>query len=394
MDDEFSDDDILSRIVRRPTVEAPPIRAFKPWHRPRKQWVRRYQWHDQVLEALRETHFPADAKVARYLSMPGEDLLDVRVLREACETLGLDLRFTGLNAVRRGSSDDVQLNLSESEVRGLGRIHAGSTILRERFESIGNRESLAYAEVRDAGPYHAINVDLCDHIALRPQTGGGPTIIDALAEIIQLQIRHAAHPWVLFVTTRVAPDQIDPRNLAALIKAISDNVEASGDFGERTSGLLRAEGERLRGALADPASLDPRRFADLFTLGFGKWLLQYVAAAQPSRTLTMLPSCLYSIQPDHSDMLSLAFRSDSRQRPAHDGYGLVEGGAPSPDDEVNLALGLLDAVAGMFDLDERLAQDVQMLEAVTVESEQLLRAAHYDVDGAPGYREWLRGEAA
>jgi len=394
MDEEFSDDAVVGRIVRRPTDEAPASRGFKPWHRPRKQWVRRYQWHDQMAVALRDTHFPADARVARYLSMPGEDLLDVRVLREACEELGLDLRFTGLNAVRRGSSDDVQLNLSESEVRGLGRIHAGSTILRERFESIGNQDSLAYAEMRAAGPYHAINVDLCDHIALRAQDGGRTTIIDALAEIIQLQIRNASHPWVLFVTTRVAPDSVDPRNLAALIQAVSDNIAASGEFERRAADLLRADGERLREALADPASLEPRRFADLFTLGFGKWLLRYVAAARPSRTLTMLPSCVYSIQPDRPDMLSLAFRSDALQRPPQDDYGLVEQAGPAAAEEVDLAIGLVDAVAGMFDLDARLADDVQLMEAVTIESEQLLRAAHYDVDGAPGYRGWLRSEAA
>lgn len=388
--DEFSDDELVSRVTRRSAAEDPPQRSFQPWHRPRKQWVRRYQWHDPLLEMLRETHFPADGRIVRYLSLPGEDLLDVRVLREACEQAGLDLRFTGLNSVRRGSADDVQLNISESEVRGLPRIHSGSSILRERFESIANGGSLAHAEVRGGGPFHAVNVDLCDHLALRAQREGGPTVIDALVEVIQLQLRNAIHPWLLFVTTRVEPERIDARNLTALIQAVTDNVAASAGFGERTAGLLMTEAEGLMAALAEPGALDPRAFVRLFALGFGKWLLRFVGAAHPERALRMLPSCFYSVLPERPDMLSLGFRCDVLQAPARDQYRLVGGGAAGPvEREVDHAMGLLDATEGLFDLDAMLARDPQLAESLTLESADLLRAAHYPVDGEPGYRGWL-----
>ncbi|MER9585248.1 hypothetical protein [Mesorhizobium sp. M0276] len=393
--EEFNDDEILGQILRKPTVEETSQRPFKPWHRPRKQWVRRYQWHDSLVDMLRDTHFPGDARTLRYLSLPGEDLLDVRVLREACEQAGLDLRFTGLNSVRRGSADDVQLNISESEVRGLARIHSGSMILRERFESIANRGSLAYAEVRGGGPFHAVNIDLCDHIALRAAGAGQATVIDALAEVIQLQLTNAIHPWLLFITTRVSPDRIDARNLAALIKAISDNVAASDEFGRRTGELLRAEGDRLGAVLADPGSLDPRAFMNLFALGFGKWLLRFVGAAHPERTLQMLPGCFYAVLPDHPDMLSLGFRCDVVQAPAHDRYRLVGGGTEvAVANEVDHGLRLLDATDELFDLDEMLGREAQLLESLTVESSNLLRSAHYDVDGTAGYRGWLEVDAA
>lgn len=393
--EEFNDDEILGRILRTPTIEEPSQRPFKPWHRPRKQWVRRYQWHDSLLRMLRESHFPDDARTVRYLSLPGEDLLDVRVLREACELAGLDLRFTGLNSVRRGSADDVQLNISESEVRGLARIHSGSIILRERFESIANRESLAHAEVRGGGPFHAVNIDLCDHIALRAAGPGRATVIDALAEVIQLQLTNAIHPWLLFITTRVAPNRIDARNLAALIEAISDNVEASDEFGRRTGELLRAEGDRLRAVLADPGSLEPQAFMNLFALGFGKWLLRFVGAAHPERTLQMLPGCFYAVVPDQPDMLSLGFRCEIVQAPARDRYRLVDGGAElTAITEVDHGLRLLDATGELFDLDEMLGREEQLLESLTVESADLLRSAHYDVDGNAGYRGWLEADAA
>lgn len=392
--EEFSDADMVSRIARRPVAGEPAPRPFKPWHRPRKQWIRRYQWHDSLVDMLRETHFPADGRVMRYLSLPGEDLLDVRVLREACEQAGVDLRFTGLNAVGAGTARDVQLNIAESEVRGLSGIHKGSAILRERFETVANTSSLAFAEVRDGGPFHAVNIDLCDHLALRPQDGGRHTVIDALAEVIQLQLQHAMHPWLLFVTTRVAPDQIDARNLAALIRAVTDNVAASATFGDRTAALLRTEADGLQAALDDPANLDPQSFMNLFALGFGKWLLRFVGAANPGRTLQMLPSCFYSVRPDRPDMLSLGFRCDVPRAPARDQYALVGERWDDPAaTEVNHAMGLLDETERLMDLDATLAGDHQLMEAVTVESAALLRAAHYDVDGTPGYRGWL-GAAA
>lgn len=392
--DEFNDADLVGRIARRAPVEAPPQRPFQPWHRPRKQWIRRYQWHDSLVEMLRDTHFPADGRIMRYLSLPGDDLLDVRVLREACEQAGVDLRFTGLNSVGPGSARDVQLNIAESEVRGLARIHSGSAILRERFEAVANTGSLAFAEVRDGGPFHAVNIDLCDHIARRPQGEGQPTVIDALAEVIQLQLQHAMHPWLLFVTTRVAPGQIDAGNLAALIRAVTDNVAASNEFGQRTAALLRTEAEGLQAALADHNNLSPQAYMNLFALGFGKWLLRFVGEAHPDRTLRMLPSCFYAVHPERPDMLSLGFRCDVRHAPARDRYELVgQHVAESIESEVDQAMRLLDATQGMFDLDIRLAGDPQLAEAVTVESADLLRSAHYDVDGDPGYRGWL-GKAA
>lgn len=388
--DEFDDADLVGRIAHRPAIEVPPQRPFQPWHRPRKQWIRRYQWHDSLLDMLRDTHFPADGRIMRYLSLPGDDLLDVRVLREACEQADVDLRFTGLNSVGPGSARDVQLNIAESEIRGLARVHSGSAILRERFEAVANTGSLAFAEVRDCGPFHAVNIDLCDHIARRAQGEGQPTVIDALVEVIQLQLQHAMHPWLLFITTRVTPGQIDAGNLAALIRAITDNVAASDEFGQRTAVLLQTEAEGLREALADPGNLDPQAYMNLFALGFGKWLLRFVGEAHPDRMLRMLPSCFYAVLPERPDMLSLGFRCDVRQAPARDRYELVgQRVAGHIESEVEQAMLLLDATEGMFDLDARLAGDPQLAEAVTVESANLLRSAHYDVDGAPGYRGWL-----
>jgi hypothetical protein len=393
--EEFSEGDILGRILPRPPQrEAAAPRTFKAWHKPRKQWIRRYQWLNEVISVLNDAHFPTDARIFRYLSMPGEELLDIHVLREACDNVGVQLRFTGLNPVKPGSADDLRLNVAESEVRGLQHIHPGSKILRERFEAIADPLSLASKEVRDSGPFHAINIDLCGHIALKSQVSSSPTIIDALAKIVENQLLQPIGSWLLFITTRVAPDSVDIRNLEALICAVSDNIGKSKAFEVQAAALLNAEGARLREVLAAPKTLEPECFTKLFCLGFGKWLLAYISNALPTRHLRMLQSCFYSVYTGHPDMLSLAFRCDPVIALPTDRYELIKSQGLQGHSEVELGLALTEATASLFDLDERLTQDTQLLESVTIETEQLLKLVHYPVEGEEGYRAWLQKQAA
>ena len=397
--DEFNEDALVAEVV--PTRPAEAIaatpRRFKPWHKPRKQWVRRHQWFELTERLVADTHFPADGALFRYLSMPGEDLLDVRVIQEACAAAGLELRFTGLNSVIAGSADDLQLNISENSIRDLPTIHSGSRILREKFQSIAEPQSLAFAEIRNSGPFNAINIDLCDHIALREQRAGGHTIIDALAQIVGVQLEHAMHPWLLFITTRIAPGQVDAANLRALIAAVQANINASQAFTDRAGAVLKVTGQALDQALADPDNLDSHRFKDLFCLGFGKWLLSYIEASMPARSLTMLPSCFYSVHNGRPDMLSLAFRCDIVRQPPADPFGIIRNPLPAgPAGEVEMGLRIAEQTGELTDLDAMLAAEPEVFERMTAESEALLRAANYPVDDpTSGYRAWLaRGVAA
>jgi hypothetical protein len=394
MADDFNEDDLLTQVVptRPEHAQSAPHREFKPWHKPRKQWVRRHQWFTKTEALIRDTHFQIDNRVFRYLSMPGEDLLDIRILQDACAAAGVELRFTGLNHVKQGSPDDLQLNLSESAVRGLPAIHAGSRILREKIQLIAEPRSLAYAEIRASGPFNAINIDLCDYVALREQHQGARTIIDALAEIIRLQLAKANYPWLLFLTTRVDPGRVDTNNLQAFIQAVRDNIDESNAFETKASELLALEASDLIAALDSPNALAPDKFKDLFCLGFGKWLLSYIRRAQPPCKFRMLESCYYSIHNGRPDMLSLAFRCDIVRTPPTDRYGLATSvtDKASHDQEIDMAMLLVEETGRITNLDALLAQQPDLLDEMILESESLLRSANYPVDNPEtGYRAWL-----
>lgn len=392
---ENIEDDAVARALPRRTgkpskTTTPEEKEFEPWHKPRKQWVRKYQWHQEIVDIIQSAHFPLGNRYFRYLSLPGDDLLDVRVARTACEKNGLELMYLGLNKVATGSKGDLRLNLAEDEVKGLPGVYKGSKVLRDRFEDIARLESIAFSEVQDRGPYHAINVDLCDYIGNESQDGDQETIIDAIARIITLQIENGAGPWVLFLTTRVGPGKIEARNLASLVRAIIDNMNASGEFADAARKIIERSGDALEKSLDTPDRLSAGAYKDLFCIGFGKWLLSYIKNAKPQCALSMKRSCYYSVHAGNPDMLSLVFRVDVVKQPPRDDYGMVESGVMSAAEEVSLAMGLLAETQTLFDLDQLLASEPHLNDAMITESEALLREAHFDVDHAEyGYRQWL-----
>ena len=98
MTDQSDDSDdlttgIFDDIEYLPTQIEP--KEFKPWHKPRKQFVRREQLSALLLR-LYEKREPGDPLC--YLGLPGTDLIDLRYLHEQlCSESERPLRFLGFN---------------------------------------------------------------------------------------------------------------------------------------------------------------------------------------------------------------------------------------------------------------------------------------------------------
>ena len=81
-EEERTDDDMFPITA----YEAPSraTKPFLPWHRPRKHFVRREQWQQQI-EILADAG-QLEHQTIRYLGLPGTDLLDIRHFhRTLCE---------------------------------------------------------------------------------------------------------------------------------------------------------------------------------------------------------------------------------------------------------------------------------------------------------------------
>ena len=73
------EDELLQGIYQdiQPSLEGVEAREFKPWHKPRKQYIRLRQWCAIVRWLIRKVGMQQGDSL-RYLGLPGEDLLDIR----------------------------------------------------------------------------------------------------------------------------------------------------------------------------------------------------------------------------------------------------------------------------------------------------------------------------
>lgn len=95
---------------------------FKAWHHPRKQYIRVAQWKAQICELLSITAF-SDERTFNYLSLPGDELFDVRVIHDACREQDVKLKYVGFNSIGKNPSRASELNISRNEVQALPNIH-------------------------------------------------------------------------------------------------------------------------------------------------------------------------------------------------------------------------------------------------------------------------------
>ena len=359
---------------------------FEPWHHPRKQYVRIEQWCRSVRNLIPELNLGVGDPF-RYLTLPGNELLDVRALHGVCQRAQVSLRYLGFNSVGVNTAAQTELSLSQSEVRALSNIDELSDVLEDRLESVTNRKSPAFVRARSSGPFHAINIDLCDSIAFREINGRRGSPLQALARLMELQLSSTA-PWLLFITTKAEPGLVGEFARDGFTRALNANIAASEAFREALAALIQGSIEKIDEGIASAWSGQDDRFLRLFCTGLGKWLLGLMSAASPSRSLSLVSSCYYQSGPSGPDMLSLAFRCDTPAQPLKDRFlilPLTENASELS--EIESALELATSVGTMIDLDRRMLDDSALSERLITQSARLLASARY---GEAEYADWAR----
>ncbi len=186
------EDELLQGIYQRdirPALEGIEARTFKPWHKPRKQYIRIYQWCAIVRRLIKQNGMQ-QGDILRYLGLPGEDLLDIRSLRGVCEPGGIWVKYLGFDSTANLSKGEFEFQLAQHEVARSGFINQHSRILKARIEHVANEASLAYKYASEYGDFDVINIDLCDSIAGPASLGKGP-YFEAIRKLCHLQLSWA-----------------------------------------------------------------------------------------------------------------------------------------------------------------------------------------------------------
>jgi hypothetical protein len=363
---------------------------FAPWHHPVKQIVRDYQWGTAVKKLLEDHRDAENRGVLRYFTLPGADLLDVRVLGDTLEGTGTAIEYFGFDTGYDASGGSAGADATgaylaaESALRQAGRITGKAEILKDRLEDIAIDRSHAAGRLKQRDVFDVINIDACNHLGYLPE-GRDKSLFDAMHTLLVHQLR-STRPWLLFLTTR-ANVQFLGGPTTELQGAIHKNLDAhGGDFGPVLADCIGGKMGTLAADMNGSWSNQNDNFLKLFCVGIGKYLLQFFHAqiSIPSR-VEMLSAYSYKVSGADPDMLSIAFRimpGEVRvQRPSTGGAVAV------PTLELADALALVGRVKKLWNLDDAIAAQASVKSDAVEGTRKLLQSANFDI---VKWAQWLR----
>jgi len=327
--------------------------------------------------------FPPDSRSFRYLTLPSEDMLDIRLLRDSLRPRNLRLKYLGFFWAQNGKPEDIRMNISENDVQSAEDIDDTSLVIREKIQSIGDTNGFGFKEFQKHAPFHAINLDLCDHFAA-PSIDRRSALVQVVHNIADVQCKRSRDEWLLFITSRIDSEYFSKDYAEAFRNAILLNFEKSDQFQKLTLEILEGEGpEIVDEFVADLTQVHPARIRDFFCIGFGKWLLRLLGSSTPAATVEMRPSYFYSVN-EGPDMLSLAYRFTPRVTGVSDSFGIASGNEPLPHDtadveELNMAFKLIENTHGLLDVDDLLYRRQDLMLELASETKKYLEEAKYDV---------------
>lgn len=373
-------DDVFGDIRKLPEHSELPKRKIKPWHKPRKQWIRRHQWLKEIDSLCALLHF-RDGRPLRYLSLPGEDLLDVRVVRECCQKRNIKLKYLGLNEDYSSDSPNTWLHIGCNEVNAHASVVRDSLVIKDRFEKLADKNSPASRYAEQYGPFDVVNLDLCSSIS--PLKSRDLNYYEALKSLANFQIKNRAgnEPWLLLITSRTGGPWVLEEDMKKLANCIQANATAHADFAKSLNRLVSGGDSLAASADTKWSELEQGDFLNLFSVGFGKWLLQLLSSSTPKWSIKLLSSYSYKVAAKTPDMLSLAFLVEPHIEGVYDRSGLSSTQAHPTStgyDEKSFALELISDVAKIEDLDQKLDNDTEAYNTVEQETIDLLVSVRYD----------------
>ena len=402
---DFVDDIVQDEL---PKHVKPPRDDFKAWHKVRKQFIREQQWNklvSRLIHGLRQplqyepSNWTLDAeddmaddslpeipehllieRPLRCLVLPGDDLLDLRSLWKDIRPQRCWLRYLGFNEAQGSQSQGTRVFVSNNEVTSLDRVATDSQVLADRFQSIANVNSQAYRYLIQYGPFHVINLDLCDSL-FPTRSSERADYYNALHRLAEFQMKTQTTPWLLFITTQVEPSLVQASEFNQMCQPTRRNCDAHDSFTERLRTIIPIEAFQAQQSEIDISKLDEEQMLRVFGIALGKWLMQLGSSASPEWFVDVQPCYRYGIRDNPSVvMLSLAFLFKRNFQAPVDSTGLstLNIQHPTQPNDLEWALKLVAAIEKLRDVDDLLRANDALRSSMETASADLLASAGYD----------------
>lgn len=376
-------DDLAALIGSGPLAFPESIeRTFEAWHRPRKQYVRNMQWSREISFLVRDLKLRK--KEFRYLTLPGNDFLDIRHLHESiCLRGQINLKYLGFNtAASENGAGQSSVHSNEFSIKRLEYISSESEVFPGDFRDIGNSKSVSWQRVRREGHFHAINIDLCGGFARAIENAGIPSYFAALQWLLQNQ-GSAQDDFLLFITTRMDDDSIHD-DARERLNQIADSIY--------NTCVAYASGFNELWGIAEPSETAVTKTAssiESFMLGLTQWIVSRGIDSGLKASVRSFMSYRTGDGPGEDDLVSIAIRFKPDPRLSLDPHGLVQPLHPPVsirEMECVQSAGIPRKVSERVLVDEVLSAQADAFERCIEESSQLLASAGYD---PVAYREWV-----
>ena len=359
-----------------------PLR-LQAWHRPRKQFIREHQWLEAASRLIdKEKGNPGlptpagGSPQVDYLTLPGTDYLDVRLLGEVCQQKGCLLKSTGFLAAPASNPYMARARLREQELVETGLIAQESQLYPYKFEEITAIDGLRYKLIEERGPFHIVNIDACGSVAT-PSAQHSNRLVDAIYRIVEFQLARKAGSWLLFVTVDARPESLNEETLNKLYQAVSLNARTSAAFESRLSAMMGARAAPVETALRsvqNPGS----RFLKIFALSLTKWLLHL--ADRVGWDTNTHPAYCYSTTPPADKtptMACLALEFSPRREGLQDPFEVTRAN-PAPSIAIkDTSIRAISQIEAMEDLDATLQASPPLYEQMARRTADLLKEAGY-----------------
>lgn len=366
------------------------IPEWEPWHKPRKQWLRDNQWNKEIGNLVDRLRL--ESRPLHYLSLPGGDLLDFRMVTELCDFKQVNVKLVGFNDLSRSAKSNTELLATKNQVFSHSVVAPSSDIHFDDFNKISDTDSIAHKFADEKGPYDIINLDLCSSFS---GTIESESYYKAALNLFNLQIQFRNEPWVFLLTTRSDQGEVNQNDFENFWNNIRDNAVSSEEF---KTGLendfLAGNYDSIEDSISNIKDLPSPNYEKFFGLCVSKWLLRLIGSSG-SWTAKLLDSYWYrtkSAGNSHPNMLSLAFLFEPIQTGLQDPSGLVSADMSGREievyDETSLAIDMLDKINDLTDVDQHLHENQEDFDEAIAGSERLLEKAGYEV---ASYRDWAIG---
>lgn len=343
----FDDDEVFGKTGSEYKSE------FKPWHKPRKQLIRDWQWLDQIKRILERSSYNY-VDTVNYFGLPGGDLLDVNFLRR--ELKGSS-SFKGKKLGVHGFVDSVYdygaAQVSLTKLLDTEDISGNSKVDQFKFEELANARSEAWNRIKKFGNYHFINLDFCNS-AIKASS------LRAIYLLLSHQMAHlTGTPWLFCLTTRLNRGG-EVEGIVTKFERIITEYLKHQPVSQKVEDCFSEIYEAFKTSEALSSVERESDFNTLLQISLVLWVIK--ESYKHEHEVELVSSFKYKIDfySDVSDMHSFVFRFYKEDVTQADSLGLVEGVKEKRDlsfSQFQSATKAIDKISTSLDVDKHLSEN-------------------------------------